>query len=339
MGSDLQCLQRGIKKIYFKMNFNKQIWPGYISPENDELFSSWFIRLSSEHRIKSHSFSKIYFNNASIWNRDIDLYCPEVIKEKIKAHTILSDIQVENLFLSSYQDLLFNENKDKLLTINPLGILHRMRKLNGLRYCPSCIESEKVYFRKKWRLQTSLICSKCNLLLLDNCPTCKSPICFYRLETGLKNSLLEYPLNKCWRCKNNLHIEHSKIPASDLLAQYQTYVDNTLVKGYNDKTQYSFEYFYMLISLQKKIISKSPGWSRIKDASRIEYESILCNLDFNSNDLSLLRNSLLASYLILQKSPKNFKSFCSNYNLRYSDFTKDLDKVPFWFIKFFRDSF
>jgi len=321
------------------MNFDKQIWPGYISPENDELFSSWFIRLCNEHRIKSHSFSKIYFNNAPIWNRDVDLYCPELIKEKIKAYTFLSNIQIENLFLNSYQDLLFNENRDKLFTINSLGILHRKLKLNGLRYCPGCIDGEKIYFRKNWRLSTSLACSKCNLMLLDSCPICKSPISFHRLETGYKSSLLEYPLNKCWVCKNNLYSDHSKVPANALLTQYQTYIDNSLINGYNDKTQYSFQYFYMLIALQKKILSKSTGWSRIKNASRIEYDYILCNVDFNHKDLSLLRNSLLVSYLILQKSPKNFKSFCSNYNLRYSDFTKDLDKVPFWFINFFRDSF
>ncbi|MFH6957326.1 TniQ family protein [Flavobacterium aquidurense] len=321
------------------MNIDKQIWPGYIPPESDELFSSWFIRLCNEHRIKSHSFSKFYFNNSPIWNRDVDLYCPELIIEKIKTYTFLSDIQIENLFLNSYQDRLFNENRDKLFTINSLGILHRMRKLNGLRYCPGCIDSEKVYFRKNWRLGISLICSKCNLILLDSCPTCKSPICFHRLETGYKNSLLQYPLNKCWACKNNLYTEHSKIPANDLLAQYQTYVDSTLLNGYNEKTQYSFQYFYMLISLQKKIISKSTNWSRIKNAAKIEYESIFLNVDFNNKDLSLLRNSLLASFLILQQSQEKFKSFCSNYNLRYSDFTKDLDKVPFWFIKFFRDSF
>lgn len=321
------------------MNFEKHIWPGYIPPEKDEIFSSWFVRLCSEHKIKSHSFSKYYFNNTPIWNRDIDLYCPPLIIKKIKAFTFLSDPQIRNLFLSSYHGLLFNENKDRLLTINPLGIIHRKRKLNGLRYCPGCVDDEKVFFRKSWRLSTSLICTNCNLMLLDSCPTCKSPICFYRLETGYKNSLLEFPLNKCWNCKNNLHINHSKIPADDSFSQYQRYIDDTINNGYNDKTQYSFQYFYMLISLQKKIITKSTGWSRIKNAAITEFESIFYNVDFDDKNLCLLRNSLLASYLILQKSPTTFKTFCTDYNLRLSDFTKDLDSVPFWFIKTFRDSY
>ncbi|KAF2082004.1 TniQ family protein [Flavobacterium sharifuzzamanii] len=321
------------------MNIDKLIWPGYIAPEKNEIFSSWFIRLCCEHKIKSHSFSKYYLNNIPIWNRDIDLYCPEFLVQKIKEHTILSDIQIRDLFLNSYQDLLFNKNKDRLFTINQLGVIHRKRKLNGLRYCPGCLGEEKIFFRKNWRLSTSLICTKCKLMLLDCCPTCRSPICFYRLETGNKSSLLEFPLNKCWNCKTNLHLEHFKIPANNLLLEYQTYIDNTLNNGYNDKTQYSFQYFYMLISLQKKIITKSHGWSRIKNAAISEFGSIFYNIDFESKDLSLLTNSLLASYLILQKSPLSFSTFCADYNLRSSDFTKDLDNIPFWFIKTFRNSY
>lgn len=321
------------------MNAVKHIWPGYIAPEKDEIFSSWFIRLCNEHKIKSHSFSKYYLNNIPIWNRDIDLYCPEFLVQKIQEHTYLSDIQIRVLFLNSYQDLLFNRSKDRLFTINQLGIIHRKRKLNGLKYCPGCLNEEKIFFRKSWRLSTSLICSKCKLLLLDSCPTCRSPICFHRLETGYKSSLLEFPLNKCWNCKNNLHIEHSKISANDLLLEYQTYIDTTLNNGYNDKTQYSFQYFYMLISLQKKIITKSIEWSRIKNAAMSEFESLFLNVDFESKNTHLLTNSLLASYLILQKSSISFNTFCTDHNLRLSDFTKDLDNVPFWFIKIFKKSY
>lgn len=321
------------------MTSNKKIWAGYIPPKKDELFSSWYFRLSDMHKIKSHSFSKIYFDNAQIWNRDIDLYCSKLIKEKIINHTPLSINEIENLFLTSYKDLLYNEDKYRIGLIAPLGIFHRKRRLNGLKFCPGCLINDNAYFRKNWRLSSSLVCTHCKIFLLNSCPSCRSPICFYRLETGYKSSLLNYPLNICWNCKNALNIKDGHVKANNLFIEYQKYIDKTLLEGYNTISQYSFQYFYMLNLIQKKIVTKSTQWTRIKNAIEIEYNTILFETSSLDIQKEILQNSLFIPYLLLNKAPEAIALFCKKHNLRYSDFAKDMDNIPFWFEKIFKEYF
>ena len=79
---------------------NKNIWPLYIPPEKNELFSSWFCRLSNNHMIRSESFLTNYFGRMlPLWNRDIDMLMPNKYLNTISNHTPLTSLQIRNLFL------------------------------------------------------------------------------------------------------------------------------------------------------------------------------------------------------------------------------------------------
>ncbi|WP_330442629.1 TniQ family protein [Flavobacterium sp. C4GT6] len=303
-------------------------WPGYIKPEEDEIFTSWFYRLSKEHRIKSHTFSKFFFDGLPIWNRDIDQYCPEIIKRKIYEHTPLSKDRIENLFLSSFDGIVFNDviSTKSLLSI---GINHRKRRKFGLLYCIGCLEKEVKFFKKSWRLTSSLVCLECSLKLLDSCPHCNSPIAFHRLENGIKGKIPENDLNSCYKCLRDI-TKTDKIYADDDSIKYQKYINNTIDFGFNDLTQYSFTFFSVLHELEHKLYSRSKKWNKF----RIEVEKYrsISMLNKNLNRIKSREESLLITYELLESWPQKFINFLSGRKLTYSDFSKDFrDIPPFWF--------
>lgn len=317
------------------LNSQKKIWPAFIPPLENEIFSSWFIRLCQSHDIKSHSFAKFYFDNSNIWNRDIDLYFSENLITEITRNTPLDVQDVKQMFLTSYKDIVYNSTSTGL--INTLGIFHRKRKNFGMLFCPGCLSEENKYYKKNWRLASSTVCTKCKLNLQDSCPHCNFPICFHRLETGYKNSILKFSLDTCFNCKRSICQKFNPATSDNLL--YQNYIDTTISQGFNDKAKYSFTYFQILYLFQTRIYTKSKVWSRIKNAIEKEFSYRINNefLFSDSSNLDQRRESLYISYFLLDSWPNRFIDFYIKYDLNFSEFTKDKD-LPFWFTNILKEN-
>lgn len=318
----------------------KELWPGFIMPKENELFSSWFIRLCYEHRIKSYTFSKLYFEGQPIWNRDIDRLFPQYLVNAILEHTILNYNQVKEMFLISYKDLVFNDADLSSFTMGilNLGVYHRKRKQFGLLCCPSCLVKENPYYKKEWRLAFSLGCTKCKCYLIDRCPNCLNPIAFHRLETGYKEQLLNYPLYTCSFCKFDLRKSIKTYLSFSTIDNYQKYIDKTLGRGYNDITQYSFTYFSVLLFLSNQLLTSSKKWDRIKVVIEDYFNTRFTNNNKEQyHSLDKRRDSLLISYKILKNWPKQFNKIFKDTNVRYSDFSKEFSKMPFWLEKTLKD--
>lgn len=313
-----------------------KLWPCYVSPYEDELFSSWLIRLSSSHLLKSHTFSKIFFDNTPIWNRDIDIACPGIIKKGIMTHSTLTERNIDTMFIKSYEGILFETLSLTHPIISRLGIVHRKRKHHGILFCPGCLDKENIYFRKSWRLKTSLVCPDCNLKLLSACPVCSSPICYHRLENGYRDSYLKYPLSLCFNCKKDLRSGKPWCRPSEIEANYQKYINETILNGYNGHTQYSFEYFSMLINIQHQILSSSTLWGRFRNAVKIKYKKEFISDRYGQPDQESNNQAILIAYELLDEWPDNFINFCSTYNIRYSDVAKDIKRVPFFMYDIFK---
>lgn len=320
--------QQAIENNKLILNSRQKIWPAYIPPFENEIFSSWFMRLCKSHDIKSHSFAKFYFENDAIWNRDIDLYPSENLISQIGNYTPLKIDNVRQMFLQSYKDIVYNLTTSG--SINTLGIFHRKRKKFGMLFCPGCLSEENKYYRKNWRLVTSVACTKCNLILQDRCPNCQFPICFHRLETGYKSSILNFSLDICFNCKKSICQKFISATSESLL--YQKYIDKTILKGFNDKTSYSFTYFQILYLFQTRLYTQSKAWSRIKNAIENEFALTGKSTNFftDFSNLSQRRESLFISYYLLEFWPDRFIDFYIKYDLNSSEFTKDKN-LPFWF--------
>lgn len=313
----------------------KKIWPGYIHPENNELFTSWLIRLSKENLIKSHTFSNFYLNKHPIWNRDIDKQFPESITKKVLENTLLDYDNIRELFLESYRDIVFNDRdlNNFIPGILNLGINHRKRKQYGLLCCPSCLNNENPYFKKDWRLFFSIACINCECLLIDRCSKCLKPIAFHRLENGFKNDILKYPLYLCWNCFHDYREDIIYITKKSDTYQYQNYINNTIKNKFNDLTQYSFLYFKVLFHLSSRLLSLGKTTTRIKLSVEKYFDYNNKNIIQYEQDLSTRRETLLICFLILKDFPNEFLKIFTNTNVRLTDMKRDIDYLPYWFEK------
>ncbi|RTZ50404.1 hypothetical protein EJ377_11500 [Chryseobacterium arthrosphaerae] len=319
---------------------NSKVLPGYIPPEKDELLSSWIFRLSQSHKIKPFSFTKFYFKETAFWNRDVDKFIYGTVIDQLTKITPLSKNDILNLHLISYKDIVFNTPLVVSHTrgITNLGIYHRKRKNYGLLACPKCLR-KKYYYKKSWRLLTSLICTECKCHLIDHCPNCNSPIVFQRLDIGDKNNHKNIPIYLCWLCNFDLRTEFEAVAVDSLIYDYQNYINECITNGYCIHTQYSFLYIQILLNILGKSKTNSSKWTRVRNAFMSEFNLIDEEFFCKSLDTSIQfrRKVIPLIYFLLSNIPERFVPFCKKYSLRYSDFAKDNESVPFWFYRNFRE--
>ncbi|MGG5209229.1 TniQ family protein [Chryseobacterium sp. MIQD13] len=321
----------------FISSLDKNIWAHYIPPYPDELFSSWFFRLSQAHHVKSHSFGRYYFKNQQFWNRDVDNMPSQYLKDIIFNNTPLNYSSISQLFLTSYESFLFESHNPfgRTMGILPLGIMHRKRKNNGLLFCPLCLKKHP-YYRKSWRIFVSYICCKCRVLLRDSCPVCNEPIAFHRLEQGDKNKIQTHSLNHCSFCLYDLSSEYKM--ASSLQLDYQQKINTILHQGFTENYSYSFAYFKLLSSVAGLLSRRHTIWGRLRYACENEFGYLPENSE--SIDLWNIDNRRIIFEMAFKvvDNPDILLFLIKEYNLRLSEFNKD-HSLPFFFENIFKSNY
>ena len=171
-------------------------------PQEDELLSSWLVRVSLAHDTMPWSFMNMHFPEYKniIFSRDVDVWAPEDFLQKLVWKSGYSYERIYNLTLRSYIGNL-------LPVFNPSGcnkyftyLKNRARsnRLYGQRYCLKCLkEDENPYFRKQWRLKSIIKCEQHSIELKDRCPQCGTPISLYKFNRD------GFGFIKCWKCNFN----------------------------------------------------------------------------------------------------------------------------------------
>lgn len=172
--------------------------------QDDELLSSWLVRVALAHNTIPWSFYNIHFPEYKniIFSRDLDVWAPQEFLEKLAKKSNLPFEDIYNLTLRSYIGTL-------LPKFNPSGmnkyfsyikIRGRSNNLYGQKYCPKCLkENTYPYFKKEWRLKNINTCKKHSLNLQNKCHNCNKPISYYKF------SKQGYGYTKCWYCYSLLY--------------------------------------------------------------------------------------------------------------------------------------
>jgi hypothetical protein len=321
--------------VYIK-SLDKRIFPYFIKPYKEELFSSWLCRLSINHKIKPQSFVLNYFGReVPIWNRDIDLFPPNKLISFIEQHVPIEKKQINDLFLNSYESFAFEKIGVKAaytMNVLPLGINHRKRKRFGLQFCPKCLRSNDPYYKKSWRLLTSILCIECNEYLKDRCPKCDSPIAFHRVNISDNTSIMKFKeINYCSICSYNLSLAYSENTPTSLEINYQKYINKTISDGFNFHSNYSFSYINVLLHLSQKLRSGSKKNRFRKAIINSSFKSFsVINGEIRYWDILERIKTLPVIYSILndQNNLKNILEF-NNVGRSYLD---QENTLPYWFI-------
>jgi len=173
-------------------------------PLEDELFSSWLVRLAWSNGEKLHPFCRRRLGiRVNLWNHDLDrLADPSAIERAAMA----AGISIERVFettLAAYEGRLYERHVSKGVSrwLLPIGRYARTRLRHGQQYCVRCLqEGGAPYFRRRWRLGFCVTCEKHGTILSDACPQCGAPISFHEGDYGklvLRNNC---PLIYCRRC-------------------------------------------------------------------------------------------------------------------------------------------
>lgn len=184
------------------MTYGK-VWPAHPKPFQDELLSSWIVRVAQANAIKLQTLSWMLFGNErSPWNRDIDRSAPPWLLQALSEHTGTNYWDIFHTTLATYRTRLYSRRQSSgqlrwILPVNNYGMRHTGF---GQQFCPLCLASDPVpYFRKQWRVALFTYCPHHKVQLWNSCPACGLPVMHYRGDFGreLKEAR---PMHVCHAC-------------------------------------------------------------------------------------------------------------------------------------------
>lgn len=168
-----------------------------ISAFPDEAPSSWLVRLANANYLNIKTFCGT-FEMSETLKSEIDISpvisSPIFSTSDIKLPIGLKDKIADFTWKSRTSDWIINPNKKGHAHWNCFS-----------KICPQCL-TEYGYYRNSWKLQLFQGCTRCELVLIDNCPNCK--MVPSAIKSDLNTNLVKNynPLNYCWYCNYDYRI-------------------------------------------------------------------------------------------------------------------------------------
>ncbi len=180
-----------------------KVWPVHPKPLQDELLSSWIVRVAQANAIKLQTLSWMLFGNErSPWNRDIDRSAPPWLLKEVAHHTGTNYWDVFHSTLVTYRQRLYSRRRLSgqlpwVLSVHNYGM---QRRGHGQLLCPQCLATDLIpYFRKQWRLALFTYCPIHQVRMVDSCPNCGTSVMHYRGDFG-RTIQEARPMHLCHGC-------------------------------------------------------------------------------------------------------------------------------------------
>lgn len=320
-------------------------------PLEDELLSSWIVRLSIAHGQKLHTFTRLLWKDSGIWARDVD---KSVTKEQVKVLAEKCGVKFENAWettLENYVGLIYETHKPlgPSAWITSVGINHRTRIKFGLQFCPQCLaEDQKPYFRRHWRLSFFTVCTKHEIQLLDCCPKCFSPVNFHRDELGNYYSFAPSYITRCYNCQFDLRkwqAAKTNLLPNELV--FYNKLKDTAKNGFwmlkQNRPIHSLTFFAGLRQILKVLGMNDKRIQNLRnDLPHLYFQPISISrktTDFPELRVAERRNFLLMASSLLTNWSENFVYLSKKHRIWSSLWLRHLEQnrdgvfkpCPFWF--------
>lgn len=318
--------------------------PVHPQPLQDELLSSWLVRLAVSNGWHLHTFCSIVLGcRVPIWNRDIDKFHQPELLECLQKATGISTTNINKLSLQEFNGILFSGPIDAafLPWILPLGIYHRLHRRGGLQICPNCLrEQQTAYYKKDWRLAFVTICMKHEVQLLDKCPTCESPIEFHRLGLGSKKERLpESNLCLCSSCRFDLRYAKSRstkdldqalrLPYEKFLSEFSKSTWSVNNEAFSHPLS-----FYDGVRVIVKTILHSYSRKFRQNFKEKWGERVSVDVDqrmaFEYYPVESRFIIMLMACWLIDKWPTNFETIATKKMISRTSFSNSFEKIPYW---------
>jgi len=123
-----------------------RLWPIHLKPFDDELLSSWMIRLARAYDIKPVWFWRLFW---PVDFRTVDIEAPGGLLDLLARRTA-----------TSFERALET-------TLTAMAQEHSIART--LRYCVPCMAKGPQYFRRRWQLRSFLLCERHGVPLRTGC--------------------------------------------------------------------------------------------------------------------------------------------------------------------------
>ena len=247
-----------------------QLWLYRTKPKEDELFSSWIVRLAHGNEVKLHTFSKRIVGLSQLaWTHDLDRNLEPQAVTNLSTGTAVPEHRIQQMSLSAYVGTLWAE----YFPVGPLNWIIPSARLgfvrarhHAMQYCRQCLcEDEEPYFRRRWRLAFNVVCGRHRVWLQDECPHCGAPVEFHTHDYGRRLLTLQSQITVCAYCEKDFRETGpaGDEAAPDVLLGFQSAMSQALDDGYNPKLpggeNYSFLAFEGIRIIVLMLCSKGPG--------------------------------------------------------------------------------
>lgn len=138
---------------------SQNAWPIHPKPLEDELLSSWMVRIARAFHIQPHVFWRLAA--APVNFRNIDSAPDAALLRQLAAKTFTSPPRIMQTTLTVFDSL---------------GLLREDCGKRVVAFCPWCLGEGVPYYRRRWRLNFFLICDRHQSVLSDCCPKCHALI-------------------------------------------------------------------------------------------------------------------------------------------------------------------
>ena len=299
-----------------------KLWPVHPQPQDDEVLSSWMIRLAQGNGFKIHSFYADFFGHErQIWTRDVDHHAPDWLIDGLAMRTGVPTMRIISTTLRAFESYVFERLNEAGATrwLTPLSVYHRTRRAYGQQFCPLCLEEdERPYLRRNWRLSFVAVCIRHAVLLQDRCGACRRPLAPHRCDTDQRKSRRGHlGLDRCTYCWGDLGAAPQAVCGDDV--ELQRDLVQAVVSGFamvDTSPVYSHLYFSGLRVLMAGLdrmhgtVQKSASFDRAPAIDR----------------LSRLRDAVG----LTRRWPNALLERCVATPQPYTLFSRDASEVPCW---------
>jgi hypothetical protein len=324
--------------------YSARLWPAHVKPQEDELLSSWLLRIAVAHGLKLNLFCAAIWSKGLVMGRDVDRLSDERVINLIAEGTGVTPVRVAETTLSAYEGWLFERRNHQGYTpwIISLRIYCLDRKSFGLQFCPCCLaEDREPFFRRLWRLAFVTLCGKHHTLLLDRCPRCGVAVNAAQNKLSNNATAVTQIMTCCFACGFDLRKGLPGSAQDQILPQaidYQRKLQTALQQGWIEVREgepvYSHLYFRVLLQIIRLLANRE----KLREAVSRESGVKMFTPAFAGNNKEIERLSIphrlallgMAQFL-LSDWPERFISFCQQEGISSTGWLWRFNDAPYWF--------
>lgn len=322
-----------------------QLWLYRTKPLDDELFSSWLVRLSWGLALKLQTFStQILKLSPGFWTHDVDRRPDISVLARLCDGTAVTPERAWATGLGEFEGRLWETatRREASQWVMPIGKYGRRRYLHGQQFCSQCLlDDRQPYFRRKWRLAFNVACEVHGVYLLDACPRCGSPVEFHAGDFGERLLPMECQITRCKNCKWDLRaaLPGKVLPVSSDLLDFQRKLNECLDKGWSHALPGAICYSHLFFTGLRQLVHLACSSSRFARARQmlLGRNGALClEIPHESPPVfETLRIGERAAVLDLARQlllewPFNFVELCKQSRVSSSYLLNYRRQYPYW---------